>query len=218
MSNLNPSDRPADFYEELLAIARDPKVMGLAGWRVGDRDLAEDVIQEALYIVSRVRNPEHILSLRAYFCKVVIHEAARLRRVQGALPFDDPEAATGARRVDGRAPRTLEDAVVTRLMAQTWLAQFRQQKQQLRATIPGRSAHPDSYRDCIVATAEAILEAASLDKFADTRPSEGLLARYPEWLDDPGCAENSRQQRLCRALADLRALLKQVVRREDLLP
>ena len=85
-------------------------------------------------------------------------------------------------------------------------------------TIPGRSAHPDSYRDCIVAMAEAILEAASVDELADMKPSEELVARYPEWLDDSGCAENSHQQRLCRALADLRALLKQIVHCEDLLP
>lgn len=214
----NPPDRPMGFDEELLAIASDPKVMDTARWRVGDRDLAEDVIQEALYIVSRVPNPERILNLKAYFWKVVIREAARLRRVQGALPFDHPEAATGARRVDGRAPRTLEDAVVTGLMAQTWLAQFSQRKQELRAAVPGRSVRPNRYRDHIVAAAEAFLRAVALDGASDKDLREKLLAGYPQWFAEPGRTQNTCDQRLSRAHADLCSLLRQVVTREDLLP
>jgi DNA-directed RNA polymerase specialized sigma24 family protein len=218
VTNLNPPDWSADLYRELLAIASDPRIMGLARRRVGDIDLAEDVIQEALYSLSRMSDPERIDDLRAYFCKVVIHEAARLRSAQGALPLDDPDTATGARRVDGRAPRTLEDAVITRLMAQTWLAQFRQRKQELRAGVPGRSAHPDRYRDYIVAAAEAFLRAVALDGPSDKDAREKLLAEYPEWFAEPGCAQNARDQRFSRAHADLCALLRQVVAREDLLP
>lgn len=218
MTNLNPPDRSTAFYEDLLAIARDPKVTALARRRVGDRDLAEDVVQEAVYIVSKVPNPECIASLRAYFCTVVIHEAARLRSVQKALPFDDPEVATGARRVDGRTPRTLEDAVITRLMAQTRLAQFRRRKQQLRATVPGRSAHPDRYRDHIMSVAEAFLKGAGLGDVSDKDQREKLLAGYPEWFAESGCAQNTLDRRFSRAYADLWTLLRQVVDREDLLP
>jgi DNA-directed RNA polymerase specialized sigma24 family protein len=218
VTNLNPSDRPADFYKELLAIASDPKVAGLARRRVGDRDLAEDVIQEALYSVSRMSDPERIDDLRAYFCTVVIHEAARLRSAQVALPFDDPELATGARRVDGRVPRTLEDSVISRLMAQTWLAKFGEQRQQLRAAVPGRSAHPDRYRDHIVAAAEAFLKAVALGDPSDKVQREKLAAEYPEWFAEPGCATNARDQRFSRAHADLLVLLQQVVDLEDLLP
>lgn len=218
MTNLNPADRPADFGEELLAIAHDPRVRSLARRRVGDRDLAEDVIQEALYSVSRVPDPERIADLRAYFCTVVIREAGRLRSVQRALPFDDPEVATGARHVGGGAPRTLEDVVVARLMAKTWQSQFRQRKQELRAAVPGRSAHPERYRDHIVATAEAFLMAAALDEASEKDTREKLLDGYPEWFAEPGCASNARDQRFSRAHADLWALLRQVVTREDLLP
>jgi DNA-directed RNA polymerase specialized sigma24 family protein len=218
VTNLNFPGRAADFCEELLAIARDPKVMGLARRRVGDRDLAEDVIQEAVFIVGRVENPERIRDLRAYFCTVVIHEAARLRSVQGALPFDALEVATGARRVDGGASRTLEDVVVVRLMAQAWLSQLRQEKQELRATVAGRSAHPDRYRDHIVALAEAFLMTAALAEASDKGMRDKLQGEYPEWFAEPDCAKNARDQRFSRAHADLRALLRQVVPREDLLP
>lgn len=218
MTNLNPPDWSADLYRELLAIASDPRIMGLARRRTGDRDLAEDVMQEAVYIVSRVRDPERIVNLRAYFCKVVTNEAARLRSMQKALPLDDPEAATGARRADGRIPWTLEDAVVARVMAQTWIAEFEQRKQQLRAAVPGRSAHPDRYRYHIMAAAEAFLMAVALVDVSDKIPRETLLAGYPEWFAEPGCAQNARDQRFSRAQADLWALLRLVVAREDLLP
>ena len=211
-ANPNLPDWSADFYRELLAIASDLKVMNLARRRVGDHDLAQDVIQEAVYIVSRVQDPERIANLRAYFCTVVIHEAARLRKIQGTPLLDDPEVATGPRHMRG----TQEDAVVTRLMAHTRTAQFRQRKQQLRATVPGRSAHPERYRDHIVAAAEAVLEA--LDETSSDVAREKLLDEYPEWFAEPGCAQNARDQRLSRAYADLRALLQQVVIREDLLP
>ena len=214
----NPPDGQSDFYRELLAIASDPRVTSLARRRVGDHDLAEDVIQEALYSLSRMPDPERIDDLRAYFCTVVIHEAARLRSLQGALPFDDPEVATGARRGEGRASRTLEDAVVGRLMAQTWLAEFKQRKQQLRAAVPGRSTHPDGYRDCIVAAAGAFLEAVALDGPSDNSARNKLLDEYPEWFAEPDCTQNTRDKRFSRANSDLWALLRRVVDREDLLP
>lgn len=218
MSNLKPPHRSADFSRELLAIASDPRIMSLARRRVGDRDLAEDVIQEAVYIISRVTNPERIANLRAYFYTVVIHEAARLRTMQGKLVLDDPEVAAGARRTAGRGLRTTEDAIVVRLMAQTWIAQFRQLEQQLRATIPGRSARPERYRDHIVATAEAFLEAVALNEASGEGTREKLVDAYPEWFAEPGCAQNTRDQRFSRAHADLWELLRQVVAREDLLP
>lgn len=218
MTNLNSPDRSTDFDRELLVIASDPRITSLARRRVGDRDLAEDVIQEALYSISRMSDPERISDLRAYFCTVVIHEAARLRSVQAPLPFDDPEVATGARRLPCHALRTLEDAVVARIMAQAWMAEFKQRKQQLRAAVPGRSAYPDRYRDYIVAAAEAFLKAVALGDVSAKVPREKLLIEFPEWFAEPGCSVTTRDQRFSRAHADLWALLRQVVAREDLLP
>ena len=47
-----------------------------------------------------------------------------------------------------------EAAVVTRLMAWTWLERFRAQRDHLRASVPGRSGQPSRYRDLIAAVAE----------------------------------------------------------------
>lgn len=112
---LNPPGESADFRRELLAIANDPKVRGLARRRVGDYHLVEDVIQEALYAVIRIPDPERIVNLRAFFCTVVIHEAARLRSMPGLTLEHEPATAPQPRRGPGPgpAPRPLEDAAAT---------------------------------------------------------------------------------------------------------
>lgn len=218
MTNLNPPDGLTDFHRELLAIANDPRVKSLARRRVGDRELAEDVIQESLYAVSRIPDPERIENLRAFFCTVVIHEADRLRRVPGTTLLDDPETALGAYRGRGAAPWPLEEAAVFHLMAQMWLARLVERKTQLRADVPGRSADPDRYRDLIVAMAEPVLQAAVRGEASDEDSNPALRAAYPGWFAEPGRAENSCHQRLSRARADLRALLQSVVTHDELLP
>lgn len=220
MPNLNPPDRPADFCREdfdreLLAIATDPKVRSLAGQRVGDRDLAEDVVNEAFYIVSRRPDPEHIADLRAYFCTVVIHEAFRLRSMPGTLLFGDPETALSTCHRMAPATPNLEEQAVTDLMAQARLARFAARKHEWRSSVPRRSADPDRYRDLIVAKAEAILLGTAALEEASVK---ALETAYPEWFNEPGCASNSRDQRLSRARGDIWALLRKVVTREELTP
>jgi len=218
--NLNPPDRPADFCREdfdreLLALATDPRVRSLAGQRVGDRDLAEDVVNEAFYIVSRKLDPEHITDLRAYFCTVVIHEAFRMRSMPGTSLSEDPEATLSACRRMGPATANLEEQAVTHLMAQARLARFAALKNELRSSVPRRSADPDRYRDLIVARAEAVLLGTVALEEASVK---ALESAYPEWFNEPGCASNSRDQRLSRARADIWALLRKMVTREELMP
>lgn len=224
MTNLNPPDRSAgfrreDFDRELLAITADPKVRNLAARRAGDRDLAEDVVQEAWYIVNRMPHPERIADLRAYFCTVVIHQASRLRSAPGMSLYDDLEIALSVHHRLDPASRNLEEGAIAHLMAQARLARFTARKHVLRSIVPGRSPNPDRYRDLIIAAAEAIIAAAvALDHASDKDSRERLLAEYPEWFAEPGSTENTCDQRLSRARADLRALLQKVVPREELLP
>jgi len=215
--NLNPPDGRADFHQELLAIAADPKVRRLARRRTRDPELAEDVIQEALYKVSRIPDPEHIVDLRAYFCRVVSHEAVRLYRPSETTLLDDPESALGARPVHGQAP-PVEEAAVAHLMAQIWLARLEERKEQLRAAVPGRSADPDRYRDLIVAIAPSRLKSVVWDEASDKDLNSDLLDAYPEYFAQPGHGRNSCDRRFSRARADLRALLQEVVARDEILP
>jgi DNA-directed RNA polymerase specialized sigma24 family protein len=218
VTNLNPSDGLTEFHREMLAIANDPGVKSLAKRHGGDRELAEDVIQESLYAVIRISDPDRIEDRRAYFCTVVIHAADRLRRVSGTTLLDDLETALRTRRGRSPAPRSLEQAAVFHLMVQTWLARLVERKTQLRETVPGRSADPDRYRDLIVTIAEPVLLAAAHGEASTEDSNPALQARYPEWFAEPGCAENSCHQRLSRARADLRVLLQKVVTHDELLP
>jgi DNA-directed RNA polymerase specialized sigma24 family protein len=218
VTNHNPSDGLTEFLREMIAIANDPKVRSLARRRVGDHELVEDVIQESLYAVSRISDPERIENRPAFFRTVVIHAAARLRRVSGTTLLEDLETALVARRSRGPAPRSLEGAVVFHLMIQTWLARLVERKTQLRVAVPGRSENPDRYRDLIVTIAEPVLLAAARGEASDEDSNLALRAAYPEWFAEPGCAENSCHQRLSRARADLRALLQNVVTHDELLP
>ena len=105
-------------------------------------------------------------------------------------------------------------------MAQARLARFAARKCVLRSTVPGRSAHPDHYRDLIIAAADVILAAAAaaLDLASDKDTNRALLWGHPEWFADPGCDKNARDQRFSRARSDLRTLLQKVVPRDELLP
>ena len=53
---------------------------------------------------------------------------------------------------------------------------------------------------------------------SDADSNSELIAAYPEWFAEPGCAENARHQRFCRARADVRHLLSTIVSRDDLYP
>jgi len=215
-------DGESGFQRELLAIRSDPKVRNLAWRHTGDRDLAEDALQEACWAVGRVTDPQHIENLRAYFCTVLIREAHRLCGQLRAVSVEDPESLVEIHRrgvaVCGSAPpRPLDEAVGTRLIAETWLERFSAQRDCLTAAVPPRSSDPDRYRKLIATAAEQVLH-DGIDGAASQADSiEALRAVYPEWFDQPGCAANTCHQRFCRARSDVRDLLKAVVDRDELL-
>ena len=134
--------------------------------------------------------------------------------------YDGPDIPPNARpRLDPDS-QNVEEGAIAHLMAQARLARFAARKCVLRSTVPGRSAHPDHYRDLIIAAADAILAAAAaaLDLASDKDTNRALLWGHPEWFADPGCDKNARDQRFSRARSDLRTLLQKVVPRDELLP
>jgi DNA-directed RNA polymerase specialized sigma24 family protein len=219
-STTTPDGEPA-FQRELLAIRADPKVRNLAWRHAGDRDLAEDALQEACWAVSRVKDPQHIEDLRAYFCKVLIRAAHRLGSQLGATPVEDLESLSGIRRPGlaayGKTTSRLPDeAACARLQAETWLKRFDAQRDCLRAAVPVRSSDPERYRDLIVVVAEQVLHDGIDGATSEADSHQALRATYPEWFDQPGCAANTGHQRFCRARADVRDLLKAVIDRDEL--
>lgn len=212
------SPEVSSFYERLLSIRRDPKIRRLALRLAGDDDIAEDALQQAFLSVARVRHPQQIANLRAYFYKVLIRETYHLRGQFGALTVGDFAALREDVRLPGReTARSLDETVIANLMANVWLARIARERSELLARVPGRSTDSSRYREVIVATAERVLLAA-LEGV--TQPpadaDETLRAAYPEWFGEEEVASNSLHQRFARARADIRSILRAVVDREEL--
>jgi DNA-directed RNA polymerase specialized sigma24 family protein len=211
------------FQEELAQVWQDPGIWKLALRRAGNRDLAEDALQETFYAVARVRDPGHIENLRAFFCTALIHQIHHLRGQLGPIVPEDPATLAGARQQaiplwSPSVPRSIDEAAVDHVLADMWLRRFRSARQQLWAVVPERSSDPGRYRDVIVAAAEEILHAAWDGNVSWADSNMDLRAAYPEWLDEPGCSQNTCHQRLSRARREVQALLMAIVSREELSP
>jgi hypothetical protein len=212
-----PAPAGGAFPPELLAIWADPEVRRLAVRRTEDPDLAEDALLQAMCAVAQVADLERIKDLKAYFCRVLINEIYRLRgQLAAARPCDPATLAEmGDTRMAGR--RSEETAVVTRLTVRTWLERFHARRTHLRASVPGRSGQPGRYRDLIVAVAEDMVRGAFHGDISQADTNEALQAAFPEWFGRPGAADNIHHQHLSRAHRDVRAVLRAVVNRDELL-
>jgi DNA-directed RNA polymerase specialized sigma24 family protein len=211
----------SSFHEELLKLWMDPEIWRLALHRAGDRDLAEDALQETFYSVARTKAPSHIENLRGYFCRALINEVRHLRGQLRPVPVEDPEMLTrpqqlGIRLHASDAARPVDEAAVWLQLAATWRKRFRRERRRLMAMVPERSSDPRRYREVIVAAAAKILHAAG-DGHVNWADSDmALRTAYPDWFDEPGCTRDTYYQRLSRARREVRVLLQAVVGRDEL--
>ncbi len=212
-----PALTGGEFPLELLAIWQDPEVRRLAAHRAGDPDLAQDALMQAVCAVARVGDLTRITDLKAYFCRVLINEVYHLRGQLAAARPCDPATLAAMSDAGTSAPPSGEQAV-TRLLARTWLDQFRAQRVHLRAAVPGRSRQRARYRELIVETAEHILRAALDGNISWADCNEALQAAIPDWFGQPGSAENTCHKHLSRARHDIQDVLQAVVSRDQLLP
>lgn len=215
-------DRWPDFQQDLLAIRNDPGVRSLALRRARDPELAEDALQTAYCAVARVTNPAAIRDLRAYFCRVLLREIHRLRGQLGATLMEDFTSVADAYqgRSGGNLParRPVAETVCTYLLAEAWLEPFAARRRELADRVPGRSPDPRRYREVIVDVAERVLCRIITEEVSNADCNAALSTAYPEWFGEPGCAENTRDQRFRRAREDVRALLQTIIDRKDLDP
>lgn len=212
-STTSPDGR-SEFLRHLLEIRQDSRVKGLARREAGSLDLAEDALQEAYYAVSQVKNPGEIRNLRAYFCKVLVHEARRLRGQLGAYPVDDVAGLADMPQnmlVSAPPVPPVDEVVCWRLTARAWLESFAAQRAHLLRKVPGRSPDPVRYRQLIVATAERVLLSIVSGDVSEADGNLALAAAYPEWFGGDGCAAGNGHQRFSRARADVCRLVRHVV-------
>jgi hypothetical protein len=232
VTNLNPPNQPVsctppdpagsagqqDFFERLAAIREDPQIALFARARAGGPELAADALQEAYCAVAGRRDYEKINDLRSYFCRVLINEIYRLRRV-GAVPVGNLEEAAGAGKGNASAHPSLEpfdEALCTNLLVRSWLRRLAANRGSLAHQVPGRSPDPRRYRVLIVACAEGILVAILTKDICDADSNSALGATYPEWFAEKGCSTANLHQRFKRAKDDVRVLLKLIIDRDDL--
>jgi hypothetical protein len=205
-----------------MALWADPEIQRFALRRAGDPDLAQDTLLHAICAVARVHDRERINDLRAYLCRAIMNEAYRLRgQLAAARRYEsgslDEMTERGAEHPSESAP-PVDEAAITRLMAQTWLERFGAHRDRLRASVPGRSSQPDRYRDLIAAIAEHLLCAALDGGLSQADNNEELQAAFPEWFGQPGDDQNTHHKHLSRARCDVQAVLQAVVNRAELMP
>ncbi len=163
MVSTTSPDGQSEFLRRLVEIQQDPQVRGLARREAGNLDLAEDALQEAFYAVAKVRNPGEIENLRAYFCRVLVREAHRLRGQLGAYPVDDVSVVADARQdmLVSQAPAPVDETVIDRFRKRTLHERFSARRAYLVRNVPGRSTDPARYRNLIVSVAEHVLLAGA---------------------------------------------------------
>jgi hypothetical protein len=216
----NPDRARQCFLEQLLEIRQDTKVKSLALRRAGDLGLANDALNDAYYAVAR-RGPEGVKDLRAYYCRTLINVVNDLRyQFAASLTEDFERVAEIHQDKPGYLPlpRRVDDTACSHLLARAWLEPFATRRGELADQVPGRSADPKRYCAVIVTASERVLHVNVTGDVSDADSNSELIAAYPEWFAEPGCAENTRHQRFCRARGDVRYLLSTIVSRDDLYP
>ena len=217
---LTPHTAPSSFEDELARIWRDPEIWKLALRRAGNRELAEDALQEAYYSIARAEDHGHINNLRAYFQRTLINQIGHLRGQLGPIPVEDLDALVRSQR-PGALPSASnepgpDEAAVWRQLAADWQERFRRELERLQALVPDRSPDPVRYRNVIVEAADSILGSAGDGHVNWTDSDAALRAAYPDWFSDPSCSRDTRYQRCSRARHDVRTLLMVVVHRDEL--
>lgn len=213
-----PADGRSDYLEQLAAIREDPKVKNLARSRAGDSELAEDALQETYYAVARLRNPERIVDLRAYYCRVLLRNIHRLRSQLGAILIEDfgVVADTCQRKPGGEPPPLpFDDTVGSHLLIRDMLRYLAAHRATLSYTVPGRSPDPAPYRDVIVAVVDRVLVASVAGGLGDAEQNLAFRALYPQWFAEAGVAISNIHQRFARARVDVSRLVQEITRRCD---
>lgn len=209
------------FLDALALEAREPGNRRFAERRTGNRELAEDALQETYWTVAKVKNPEAIRNLRAYFRTALVREIIRQRSPQSfTQQFDDDLSIGEEKEYDLSSnaghPSSVDNEVSSRLLAETLLRRLNTDHDSLVNSIPGRSNDHGQYRNAIMISAKKIFILLLEGQVVQADWNAVLKAEYPEWANEQGMTRDTIDQRLSRARHDIKILLQKVARRSQL--
>ena len=210
------------FKEDLAQVVKDPQLHRMALRRAGSRELAEDALHEAYWSVARVKDPDSIRDLRAFFRQSLIHEIGRqLVRAASVVLVEDidetaelaqPDASSGG----SPAPASVESQANLRLLACRMLGQLDGNSDRLTAKVPPRSEDPRRYRIAVVRATRTILRLLLQGPVSSADWNAVLRSESPEFCDEPGLTADTTHQRLSRARSDVRLVLQMLVSKDEL--
>jgi hypothetical protein len=220
LDDTNAPGGSPDFQHQLLEIRQDPQVIRLALRWAGNRELAEDGLQTAYYRIASMQHPERIINLRAYFLRVLRNEINGVRALPSTVPLDDvkgPGQPRPGRQLNGPAAEpAVDDRACRTVQNQVILKRYACRRTKVIDAIPARSADPGRYREVIYAAGKQVLLGTLGLEPNDAAFPRILRASYPEYFEEPGAAPNTLHQRISRARDDIKALLRAIIRREEL--
>jgi hypothetical protein len=171
--------------------------------------------------MSRIKDPERITDLKAYYCRVLIRTINALRGQLGAVLTDNFASVADAFQGKARSqvpPRPVDEVVALDRLSRGWFERFTAEQASLTATVPRRSRDHHRYRELIVKVAEQVLRSSVTGDVCDADHNPALRAAYPEWFAEEGNTANNADQRCSRARADVCRLLRMIINRDDLYP
>jgi hypothetical protein len=208
------------FREDLAELVQDPAIRGLALRRARSRELAEDALQDTFYAVAQTGHPEAIEDLRAFFCKSLIHMINRQLSLSGPVLAEDISTTADKSQVlssfAASSPASVESEAQLHILAEAVLTRLDRDRAELMTQVPGRSGDPRHYRYTIVDAAGTILRLLLRGPVAMADWNAVLQAGYPQWCDEPELPSDAIYQRLSRARADVKGLLRLVFPRDGI--
>lgn len=214
METINPAGGLDAARQQLTEIWADPRIRGFARQCAGDPQVADDALQNTYLAMVTLRHLDQIGNLRAYFCRVLVRAVHRERAQLGALLVDDITLAAdgheSASSSQGISAAGFEDAICTCVQAESWHKRLTGTRDELMAGVPARSGKPGRYQKVIYAAAEQILRDGISGEPSEADTNDAFRAAYPAYFDEPGAPSNTCHQRLRRARADVRELLRTV--------
>ena len=213
MSSANlPNPAGSGSSEELTAIACDPGMRRLARRLAGE--MADDLLQETWYAMTRTAARESIENRRGYFYKTMVNTWRHLSQdmVRHGIPAEDLDTAAGA----AKGTPSAEHDALARLGAADRQGRLRARRAELWLTIPPYSPDPYRYRGVVMTVAEAV--ATGDGPVSRGELNDALMAAYPEWFRESGVKPGTLQQRRCRARQAICRLLTTILGLDDLRP